>query len=446
MPAEKLAILGGRVIDPSQGIDRRADVLIVNGHIAAVTERPGAAPEGYRAVDASGLVVAPGFVDLHAHLREPGQEWKETIATGTRAAARGGFTTVCAMPNTVPAQDSASVVQDVLRRAAESAAVRVLPIGAITVGRKGSQLAPMAELAEAGVVAFSDDGDPVVDANLMRQALAYASSLGMPVINHAEDHSIGHGGVMNEGLVSARLGLAGTPAEAEAVMVSRDLLLAELTGARLHVPHVSTRMAVEHIRAARARGVRVTAEATPHHLTMTDSWVYGHRGAAPTAITEDAYDTNTKVNPPLRSEADRLAVVEALADGTIDAIATDHAPHGPTDKHVTFNEAAAGINNIETAFGSVAALVHSGSISLPDLIHRLTAGPASVIGSALGSLKRGAAADVVLLDLDRGWVVDPAAFASLSRNTPLGGVHFRGMVVMTVYGGKIIHDGTTKEA
>jgi dihydroorotase len=446
MPAEKLAILGGRVIDPSQGIDRNADVLVADGRVEVITSQPGEAPAGYRPVDASGLVVAPGFVDLHTHLREPGQEWKETIATGTRAAARGGFTTVCAMPNTIPAQDSASVIQDVMRRASESGSVRVLPIGAITVGRKGKQLAPMAELAEAGVVAFSDDGDPVVDANLMRQALSYAGSLGLPVANHAEDHSIGHGGVMHEGMVSARLGLAGTPAEAEATMVARDLHLAELTGAPVHVLHVSTRLAVEHIRAAKARGVRVTAEATPHHLTMTDSWVYGCRGTVPATIGEEAYDTNSRVNPPLRSETDRLAVVRALADGTIDAIATDHAPHGPTDKQVTFNEASAGINNIETAFGSVATLVHEDTISLPELIRRLTTGPASAIGSQLGTLRKGADADIVLVDMDREWTVDPAKFASLTRNTPLAGVQFKGLVVMTIFGGKVVHDIDRKGA
>lgn len=446
MAAEKLAILGGRVIDPAQGIDREADVLVSDGKVESITDRPGTAPEGYETVDAKGLVVAPGFIDLHTHLREPGQEWKETIATGTKAAARGGFTTVCAMPNTLPAQDSASVVQDVLRRAASDAVVRLLVIGAITVGRKGKQLAPMAELAEAGAIAFSDDGDPVMDANLMRQALSYAGSLGLPIINHAEDHSIGHGGVMNDGAVATRLGLAGTPAEAEAAMVARDLHLAELTGAKAHVPHVSTLLAVRHIRDAKSRGVKVTAEVTPHHLTMTDEWVYGLHGEVPGALGEEAYDTNTRVNPPLRSQADCEAVVEALADGVIDAIATDHAPHGPTDKQVTFNEAAAGINNIETAFGSVASLAHGGQISLTDLVHRLTAGPASVINLDAGHLRKGSAADIVLIDMDREWTVDPAELASLSRNTPLAGVQLKGRVVKTILGGRIISDIDRKES
>ncbi|MEX0762180.1 MAG: dihydroorotase [Dehalococcoidia bacterium] len=447
MPSNKVVIMGGRVIDPARNIDGPADVLIATGKVEDVTERPlESAPSGYEVIDATGLVVAPGFIDLHTHLREPGLEHKETIATGASAAARGGFTTVCAMPNTEPAQDSASVIEDVLRRAASGAAVRVLPIGAITVGRRGKTLAPLAELAEAGAVGFSDDGDPVADANIMRQALSYAGDLGLPIINHAEDKSLVRGGVMNEGPVANRLGLAGVPAEAEAVMVARDIHLAEVTGGRLHIPHVSTRRSVEHVRAAKARGLNVTAEVTPHHLTLTDAWVYGLHGETPDSVGLIAYDTNTKVNPPLRSADDVEAVIEALADGTIDFIATDHAPHAETDKVCTYAEAAHGINLLETAFGSVMSLVADGRIDLVTLIHRLTAAPAAFLGRQMGTLTQGYPADLVLLDPTAGWEVDTRQFASRSRNTPLGGVVLRGRVISTIYGGKVVHDIRTETA
>ncbi len=454
---KRLAVIGGRVVDPTQGIDRQATVLVANGRVEEVTARPLAkAPESYEAVDAGGLVVAPGFIDMHCHLRDPGFEHKETLATGTAAAARGGFTTVCTMPNTEPALDSASLIGDLLRRAGREAAVRVLPIAAITVGRRGEQLSPMAELADAGAVAFSDDGDPVTDANLMRQALSYASGLsgvrrevlkqvqdeirGLPIINHAEDRALSRDGQVHEGHVSARLGLAGIPAEAEAAMVARDIHLAELAGGRLHVPHVSTRRAVEHVRAAKARGVRVTAEATPHHLTLTDSWAYGLHGSVPEALTLAAYDTNTKVSPPLRSQDDVDAVVGALADGTIDVIATDHAPHAQTDKACTYYDAAKGINCLETAFGQVMTLVHKGKLPLAALVERIAAAPARVLGLELGSLRPGWAADIVLLDPDGEWTVDPARFASKSRNSPLTGVKLRGRVVATLYAGAVAFD------
>ena len=473
MVEKRLAILGARVIDPAQGIDRKADVLIRDGRVEKVTERPlGSAPQGYEAVDARGLVAAPGFIDLHCHLRDPGFEHKETVATGAAAAARGGFTTICAMPNTEPALDTASVIGDLVRRAARDAVVRVLPIGAITVGRHGRELSPMAELAAAGAVAFSDDGDPVMDPNLMRQALSYASSLGrsgrrrapaqemlkqvqhdmqagLPVINHAEDRALSRDGLMHEGAVAARLGLAGIPAEAEAAMVARDIHLAGLTGGRLHIAHISTRRAVEHVRAAKARGLNVTAEATPHHLTMTDAWVYGLHGEAPDALSLAAYDTNTKVSPPLRSQDDVDAVVEALADGTVDAVATDHAPHAETDKVCTYAEAAKGINCLETAFGQVMSLVHAGKLTLPTLIERMTASPARVLGPEgdrdsslreLGSLLPGWPADIVLLDPEAEWTVDPKRFASKSRNTPLAGVKLKGRVVATVYAGQVVFD------
>ncbi len=440
----KLAITGGRVIDPAQGIDRVADVLITNGMIEEVTEKPiGKTPDGYQEIDATGLIVSPGFVDLHTHLREPGQEWKETIATGTQAAAQGGFTTICAMPNTDPVQDTASIVEDVNRRAAAGGVVRVLPIGAISVGQKGKQLAPMGELADAGVIGFSDDGNPVTDANLMRQALAYSVDLGLPVINHAEDKKIGAGGVMNAGSVATRLGLAGVPAEAETAMVARDLQLADLTRARLHIPHISTTGSIVALRTARERGVNVTAEVTPHHLTLTDDWVYGQKGGVPERVGPESYDTNTKVNPPLRSRADVDAVIEALAEGLIDIIATDHAPHAATDKVCTYSEAAHGINALETAFSSIFSLVDSRKISLGRLIESLTAGPAAILGRELGSLKKGFSADVTLIDPDRKWTVDPEVFASKSVNSPLAGVELTGRVVTTIYRGGTVFDAKT---
>ena len=447
MSGNRTVIRNGRVIDPSRGIDRVADVLIANGTVSDVTSAPlENALEGHEVIDASGLVVAPGFIDLHTHLRDPGYEWKETVETGAQAAARGGFTTVCAMPNTDPCQDSAAVIDDVVRRAARDAAVRVLTIGAITKGRHGKTLVPMSELADAGVIGFSDDGDPVSDPNMMRQALSYATSLGLPIINHAEERSLVRGGVMHEGEVATRLGLPGVPASAEAVMIARDIELAALTGGRLHVPHVSTATSVELIRAAKSRGLNITAEVTPHHLSLTENWVYGLHGEVPDSVPSVAYDTNTKVNPPLRSAADVAALIEALVDGTIDVIATDHAPHAATDKVCTYGEAAHGINVLETAFGQVMRLVHEGLISLPELIRRMTERPAGIIDAKMGSLAKGFPADLVIFDPDAEWTVDPESFASLSRNTPLAGVTLRGHVVTTIFGGRTVWDSRSVDA
>ncbi|HIK88930.1 MAG TPA: dihydroorotase [Dehalococcoidia bacterium] len=441
MAARKLAIIGGRVIDPVQGIDRVVDVLISNGKITGVASSSSDnAYDDYEVIDASGKIVSPGFVDLHTHLRDPGQEWKETIVSGTRAAAHGGFTTVCAMPNTDPVQDSAAVVEDVMRRAAADGVVRVLPIGAISVGQHGKQLAPMGELAEAGVIGFSDDGNPVADANLMRQALKYSVELGLPIINHAEDKKIGAGGVMSAGLVATRLGLAGVPAEAETAMVARDLHLADLTKARLHIPHISTIGSLVALRSAKECGVNVTAEVTPHHLTLNDEWVFGLKGEIPAQVGSEAYDTNTKVNPPLRSRADVEAVIEALSEGLIDIIATDHAPHAATDKVCTYDEAAHGINVLETAFASVFGLVDASKIAIERLIESLTAGPAAILGRDLGSLKKGFSGDVAIIDPGSKWVVDPNEFASKSVNTPLRGVELTGRVVTTIYQGETVFD------
>ena len=436
---QPMLIRGGRIVDPSQGIDRVADLLIEEGAVRGVDAE--IAREGAQIIDASGLVICPGFIDVHCHLREPGFEYKETIATGTRAAARGGFTTVCAMPNTNPVTDSRSVVDFVLARAAREGVVRVLPIGAVTKGSRGEELAEMGELAEAGAVGFSDDGHPVADANLMRQALGYTRALGLPIINHCEVPELSGGAPMHEGWVSNRLGVKGAPASAESVMVARDISLAELTGGRLHLAHVSTAESVELVRMAKQRGVDVTCEVTPHHLTLTDEALLGSIGGGKAfdPLSPSAYDTRAKVNPPLRARADVEAMVDALADGTIDLIATDHAPHGRTEKLTTLDEAAFGISVLETALGSLMSLVQGGALTLPTLIERLTAAPTRFLGIDLGTLKPGSPADVTIFDPDAEWTVDAGRFASKGRNTPLDGTKLRGRVTATLAGGRVVY-------
>jgi dihydroorotase len=437
--SERLIIRGGRVLDPARGFDGVADVLIEDGRIAAVD--PAAATEGAREVDARGLVVSPGFVDLHTHLRDPGLEYKEDIESGTRAAARGGFTTICAMPNTEPAMDSRSIVEYVLREASARGHVRVLPIGAVSKRRAGKELAELGDLAAAGCVAFSDDGAPVYDATLMRRALEYVSTFDLPIIDHCEDPSLAYDAVMHEGWVSTRLGLRAAPSAAEDAAVMRDIALAEATGAQLHIAHVSTAGAVAAVRAAKARGVRVTAEVTPHHLTLTDETVaFGAQGG-----DELLYDTNAKVNPPLRSQHDVDACVAGLADGTIDCIATDHAPHAIVEKLCEFDEAAFGISGLETAFGLCMRLVGDGRITLETLIERMTSGPERALAlnrhvPGIGTLAVGAPADVALLDPDSEWVVEPERFASKGKNTPLTGVTLRGRVVATIAAGRVVHE------
>lgn len=424
-----LLIVGGKVLDPTQGPERQADLLVVEGRVVWLgTGQPPQKPTAVLSVP--GMVVAPGFIDLHCHLREPGFEDKETIATGTRAAARGGFTTLCCMPNTQPPLDSRAAVQFVLDKAAREGVVRVLPIGCITRGRQGKELADMAELAAAGVVGFSDDGRPVASPRLMRHAMEYSLQFGLPVIDHCEDLALSRGGVMNEGEISLKLGLPGMPPAAEEVMVARDIALAELTGARLHIAHASTRGTVELIRRAKDKGLPVTAEVTPHHLTLTEE-----RVASPIP-----YDTNAKVNPPLRRRQDIEALLQGLQDGTIDAIATDHAPHTLVDKRVEFGLAEFGISGLETALGSLLGLVHEGKIGLEILISKLTRGPAGVLGRpGLGSLKVGASADIAIFDPQAEWVVEPRAFASKGKNNPLAGQVLRGKVMATLVGGNLVY-------
>ena len=439
-------IAGGRVIDPANGRNAVADVLIRDGVVREVADSipAEAAGEHGRIINAAGLVVSPGFIDIHAHLREPGYEYKETIATGAAAAARGGFTTICAMPNTDPAVDNEAVVELVNRRASD-AAVRVRVIGCVSRNRAGKELADMEELASAGVVAFSDDGDPVYDAGLMRLALTYSRDLGAPISNHCQDHALCPSGVMAEGWVSSRLGLPGIPAVAEEAMVARDIALAGLTGGRLHVAHLSTAGSVSMVREAKERGISVTAEVCPHHLWLTDEWALGGKGDAE-ATGAMAYDTATKVYPPLRSHADVAACLAGLADGTIDCIATDHAPHERASKECTYNDAAFGISVLETALGTLMAPVRRGSIDLTTMIERLTVGPARVLGDAFtpyASLTPGTPADLALFDPNARWTVDVTRFASLGRNTPLDGVELQGQVAATMVAGRIVFEEET---
>lgn len=418
-------IRGGRVLDPASGRDGRGDVLIEDGRIAAVADALESVADA-EVVDAQGLWVAPGFVDLHAHLREPGQEYKEDIASGGRAAAAGGFTAVCCMANTNPVNDDPSVTDYILDRARKDSPVRVLPVAAATKGLAGEVMTEMAALVAAGAVAFSDDGKTIMDSGMQRRVLEYSRLVEKPVMVHAEDRTLVSDGVVNEGAVSTRLGLPGNPAVAEVVHVARDLLLAELTGAHLHVAHVSTAGAVAHVREARARGVHVTAEVSPHHLTLTDEATLG-------------YDPNTKMAPPLRGKDDLAACIEGLADGTLDAIATDHAPHAVHEKEVEFTAAPPGVLGFETAFAVVLELVRRGQLSPLQLIGALAWNPARVVGVAMGRLERGAVADVVLLDPARRWVYDPAQGFSKSRNSPWAGRELEGRVLATWVGGRLVY-------
>jgi len=416
---------GGRVVDPSTGVDGVLDLLVDGGRIAAI----GAgleAPENAHVVDCSGRVVAPGLIDVHVHLREPGGEHKETILTGARAAAAGGFTAVCAMPNTQPVIDSPATVAFVAATGREAGFARVYPVGAISVGQAGERLTEIGELVKAGAVAVTDDGHPVMDSGLMRRALEYATGFDIPVADHAEDLGLSLGGVMNEGKVSTRLGLRGKPNASEDVHTLRDLLLAELTGGHIHLQHVSTRHSVEAIRQAKARGVRVTAEATPHHLLLTEDAVAGYR-------------TEAKMNPPLRTAEDREAVVAGFLDGTLDILATDHAPHHYEEKEQAFDDAPFGIVGLETAVGLVLThFVRKGKMDLSTFVERASCQPARAFRLPGGTLAVGALADVTVLDLEHSWTVDPQQFLSLSRNTPFTGWPLTGRAVLTVVGGRIV--------
>jgi dihydroorotase len=437
---ESILISGGRVIDPSRGIDEPGDILLANGRIIGASAGISAiSAKVDLIIDARGMIVCPGFIDLHCHLREPGGAKKETIATGTRAAAKGGFTTVCAMPNTNPPIDSAAMVELVYRKAVKNGVVRVLPIGCITKKRAGLDIVDMKEMADAGVVALSDDGSSVPEYKVLRAALEASVACGLTIIEHCEDAELSAGGVMNEGDLAAKLGLKGMPETAEEIVVARDLALSEMTGAHVHIAHASTYGSAYLIRRAKASRYAVTAEVTPHHLTMGEDRVGS-------VMRSDKLNTNAKVNPPLRKWRDVQALVAALQDGVIDAIATDHAPHTRADKECDFASAAFGISGFETAFGSVMSLVHRGEIGLPTLIAKLTMGPALALprirelaGGEVGTLKVGALADVTIFDPDATWVVDPAQFVSKGKNTPLGGEMLKGKVMATICGGHIVY-------
>jgi dihydroorotase len=422
----KLLLKGGHVVDPLRGLNGPADVLIEGDRIARVgTSLPA---DGASVVEVpKGWLVTPGLIDMHVHLREPGQEHKETIATGTAAAVAGGFTAVACMPNTEPVNDHAAVTELIVRRAAEAGQARVYPIGAVSRGSKGEQLADIAELKRAGCVAISDDGRPVATALLMRRALEYAGMFGMPVIDHCEDPSLKADGVAHEGYHASRLGLRGIPAAAEALMVERDVTLAEVAGAAVHIAHMSVRGSLRAVRAGKQRGVRVTCEVTPHHLVLTDDALEG-------------YDTNVKMNPPLRDAADRDALIEGLADGSIDAIATDHAPHHYDEKLVEFDRAPFGIVGLETAVALVFdRLVHAGRISVTRMIELLSVNPARILNVPGGALADGSPADVTLLAPDMQTTVVAAALRSKSRNTPFDGWSLRGGVAATVVGGRFVY-------
>jgi dihydroorotase len=422
---QRILIRGGRLLDPATGRDEVADLLIEDGRVAA--SGPALVAEGAATIEAAGCWVAPGFVDLHVHLREPGQEYKEDIASGGRAAVAGGFTAVVCMANTQPVNDDPSVTEYILDRARSESPARVYPVGAATRALAGEVMTEMAALVDAGCVALSDDGKTIMDSGVMRRVLEYSRMARVPIITHAEDRTLVRDGVVNEGPVSTRLGLPGNPAVAEVVHVARDILLAELTGAHLHVGHVSTAGAVDLIRRARERGIHVTAEVTPHHLTLTDEATLG-------------YDTNTKMAPPLRSAADVAACRAGLADGTLDAIATDHAPHAVHEKDVEFTAAPPGVLGLETAVPVTLDLVRRSDLAPLEWVRRLSTNPARIVRRPGGTLEIGAPADVVVIDPERRWTYDPAKGYSKSRNSPWAGQELVGRTIATLVGGVLVYD------
>jgi dihydroorotase len=420
----KLVIRNGRVMDPATGLDAICDVAIEDGRIAAIGQN--LALTGALEFDATGRIVAPGFIDMHVHLREPGFEYAETIESGSRAAAAGGFTSICCMPNTSPVNDSATVTSYIKERAERHAVVNVFPIGAITKNSAGEELAAVGLMKEAGIVAISDDGRPVMNARVMRRAMETAQSFGLPVIDHCEDLHLSAGGDMNEGIQSVRFGLRGIPAASEDVMVARDILLAELTGARFHVAHISSRHSVAMVAFAKARGLAVTCEATPHHFALSDD-------------SMPPYDSNYKMKPPLRSACDIGAVTTGIVSGAVDAIATDHAPHAGSEKMQEFEKCPFGILGLETAIGvTLERLVHTGKIPLMRMLELFTTGPDRVLNLNRGRLAAGAAADITIFDTERGWTYDVNRSASKSRNSPFHGQTFRGGPVATLVNGKIV--------
>jgi dihydroorotase len=428
----KLLLKGGRVIDPAEGRDGELDVLVEDGVVSRVGRDLPVAGASVVAVK-PGRIVAPGLIDVHVHLREPGQEHKETIASGTAAAVAGGFTAVACMPNTDPINDHAGITQFILKKAAEANLARVYPIGAVSMGSRGEQLAELGEQKAAGCIGFSDDGRPVLTALLMRRALEYAGMLGVPILDHCEDPSLKGDGVAHEGYYSSALGLRGIPGAAESIMVERDISLAELTGGHVHICHMSARQSLRAVRAGKERGVRVTCEVAPHHFTLTDALLDG----------PVKYDTNLKMNPPLREEADRHAMLDGIADGTVDVIATDHAPHHSDEKMAEFDRAPFGITGLETAVPLVFdRLVHAGRISVARAVELLSTNPARLFNLPGGTLREGSPADIVVIDPDRRITVDASRQRTKSRNTPFHGWELRGTVELTIVGGRVVHQGT----
>lgn len=422
-----LLITGGRVIDPSQHCDTVCDLLISNGVVEAIGQNL-KAPEGTRVVDATGKCVVPGLIDMHVHLRDPGYEYKEDIVSGTKAAVAGGFTSLCCMPNTKPVTDNKTVVRYIIEKAQTEGFCNVFPVGNITQGMQGDRLAEMGELKESGCVAVSDDGRPVANTEIMRRAMEYAAGIGIMVISHAEELSLVGEGTMNEGYTSTELGLKGIPRASEDIATAREVLLAEYTKTPIHIAHVSTAGAVRIIRAAKRRGVQVTCETAPHYFTLTDDAVRG-------------YNTNAKMNPPLREAEDLIAIKEGLVDGTIDCIATDHAPHHIDEKDVEFNEAMNGIIGLETSLPLSLQLVRDGLLTLPQLIEKMTCAPARILNLNRGTLRVGAIADVTVIDLDKTWVVDADSLASKSKNSPWLGETMTGAAALTVRAGTVVYEG-----
>lgn len=427
----RILIKEGHLLDPSQKLDAVGDILIENGKIREIStgdkEQKRRDREDFqidRIIDASGLIVLPGLIDMHVHLREPGFEYKETIGTGTMAAVKGGFTTVCCMPNTYPVNDNASVTEFIKRKASQEGYCTVLPIGAITKGQKGEELAEIGTMRNEGCIAFSDDGQPVMSSMIMRRALEYSKAFNVPVISHCEDLTLSEGGVMNEGLMSLTLGLRGIPAEAEQIMIFRDILLAELTGGKLHIAHVSTEGSVRLVRNAKRRGVNVTAETCPHYFSLTED-----------AVKD--YDTNAKMNPPLRTERDIEAIKEGLRDGTIDVIATDHAPHHRDEKLKEFDLAPFGISGLETALSLSLRLVGEGTLTMGQLVEKTANNPARILNIGKGTLKSGSDADVVVVDRNKEFTVEAERFISKGKNTPFNGWVLKGMPVLTMCKGKV---------
>ncbi len=441
--AKSILIQNGRIIDPAHGHDDISDLLVINGRIEAIGHNL-AAPNGSTIIDANKLIVCPGLVDPHCHLRQPGFEYKETILSGSRAAAAGGFTTICSMANTKPVVDSLEVLQTILKLAKDEASIRVLPLASITMNMQGKQLVQMGELASEGAIGFSDDGIPLGDPLIMRHALEYASQFELPIANHAEDPSLIAGSSMNESLVSIKLGLVGAPRQAEEIMLARDLALTELTGGKYYALHISSRGSVPILRQAREHDINFFSEVTPHHLTLTDSIVNGRE--TPSEARLAPYDGDTKVNPPLREIEDVQALRTALAEGIIDCIGTDHAPHASHEKDLEYARAAPGFSCFETALASCLSLVHDGTMEMPALLEKMTINPSRAYGLPYGTLGIGSTADILVFDPTKDWVVDKKAFLSKGKNTPYHGLPLKGKVLWTIFEGAVVYNSSDHES